>query len=111
MFSGAARAMTTLSGGAGTDLLTGSEGNDTFDGGAGADTAVFAGKIADYEITTIGGITTVTDLDASLDGNDGTDELTSVEQLQFADGAVPIDRLDRSGEPDARSGLRHLRGG
>ena len=79
-----------LSGDAGTDLLTGGDGNDTFDGGAGADTAVFAGKIADYEITTVAGVTTVTDLDPSADGDDGTDTLRSVEQLQFADGVVTV---------------------
>jgi Ca2+-binding RTX toxin-like protein len=79
-----------LRGGAGTDRLTGGEGDDTLDGGAGTDTAAFAGKIADYEITTVGGVTTVTDLDASLDGNDGIDKLTSIEQLQFADGIVPV---------------------
>jgi Ca2+-binding RTX toxin-like protein len=79
-----------LSGAAGTDLLTGSEGNDTLDGGAGADTAVFAGKVADYEITTVAGVTTVTDLDPSADGDDGTDTLRSVEQLQFVDGVVTV---------------------
>jgi hypothetical protein len=80
----------TLGGGDGSDTLSGGAGNDSIDGGAGADSAVFAGKTGDYAIATIAGVTTVTDLKLSVNGNDGTDTLTAVEQLQFADGVVTI---------------------
>ena len=65
--------------GAGDDTVTGGAGNDTIDGGTGTDTAVFSGARAGYTLSTVGGVTTVT-------GPDGTDTLTTVEQLRFADG-------------------------
>jgi Ca2+-binding RTX toxin-like protein len=65
-----------LTAGAGDDRLTGGRGNDVLDGGVGADTAVFAGTVADYQISTLAGVTTVTDLRPGL--NDGTDILTTV---------------------------------
>ncbi|HYD28116.1 M10 family metallopeptidase C-terminal domain-containing protein [Brevundimonas sp.] len=76
-----------LSGLAGNDILNGGAGADTLDGGAGLDTAVFSGNRANYTITTSGGVTT-------LVGADGTDRLTNVEQLQFADGL-----FDLNGDP------------
>ena len=72
-----------IDGGAGNDTLTGGSGNDTLDGGDGVDRAVFSGNSADY--TVAGG--TVTD-NNTADGDDGTDTLTSVEVLEFADGAI-----------------------
>ncbi len=80
----------TIAGGDDDDRLTGAEGDDSLDGGSGIDTAIFAGKIADYAIQTVGGVTTVTDLKPSVDGNDGTDTLTAVEHLQFSDGTVNL---------------------
>ena len=80
----------TLAGGTGGDELIGGAGDDSLDGGADTDAAVFAGKIADYAIATSGGIATVADLKPTVDGNDGTDTLVAIEQLQFADGAVTI---------------------
>ncbi len=46
------------------------------------DTAVFTGNRADYTVTTVGGVTTVTD----NVGADGIDTLRNTEQLGFADG-------------------------
>src|SRR5262249_15319362 len=66
-----------LTGNAGDDFLTGGAGDDSLDGGKGTDTAVFAGNVADYQISTMGGVTTVRD----LAGNDGIDTLTAIEQL------------------------------
>ncbi|WP_304876574.1 M10 family metallopeptidase C-terminal domain-containing protein, partial [Brevundimonas sp.] len=77
--------------GAGDDTLTGTAGNDTIDGGAGTDTAVFSGARAGYTLSTVGGTTTVT-------GPDGTDSLTNVELLQFADGLFTI-----AGDPFGRT--------
>jgi hypothetical protein len=79
-----------LLGAGGDDLLVGGTGDDTLDGGAGTDVAAFAGKIADYEIANSAGIITVTDLNPLVDGNDGADTLTTVEQLRFADGVVVV---------------------
>jgi Ca2+-binding RTX toxin-like protein len=82
----------TLDGGAGDDTLTGGTGNDSLVGGDGADVAVFAGKFADYEITTSGGITTVVDKNKA-GGDDGADTIVGVETLQFADKAVSLNNL------------------
>ncbi len=77
----------TLSGGAGNDRLTGGLGNDNLAGGAGFDIAVFAGAISTYSITTVNGTITVTDNAPTANGNDGTDTITGIEQLQFSGGA------------------------
>jgi len=74
-----------LNGNGGDDTLEGGAGNDTVNGGAGTDTAVFSGNQADYTVDY--GAGTITDDNVS-DGDDGTDSLTSIEQLQFADGTV-----------------------
>lgn len=76
-----------LQGGAGADVLTGRGGDDVIDGGAGRDTAVFSGNAADYVITVEGGVTTVRD---TVAGRDGTDTLTHVELLRFADQSIVI---------------------
>jgi Ca2+-binding RTX toxin-like protein len=81
--------------GEGNDRLSGGAGDDTIDGNVGDDTAVFSGNHTDYIVT----------VDASylLDpffatatvqqvggGGDGTDTLTNVEFLEFADGTFSI---------------------
>jgi Ca2+-binding RTX toxin-like protein len=72
--------------GGGNDTVQGNGGNDRIDGGSGRDVAVFSGRAADYEITTVNGVTTVRDL---RDGRDGTDTLYNVEDVRFlADGTV-----------------------
>ena len=70
--------------GAGDDSITGGTGNDAIAGGDGTDTAVFQGPRSGYAISTTGGTTTVI-------GPDGTDRLTGVERLQFADGLYSLD--------------------
>jgi hypothetical protein len=87
--SGAA-ANDALLGGDGDDRLVGGAGNDSLSGGSGSDTAVFAGRLADYQVTTVGGITTVKDLAVLANGNDGTDTLSDVETLRFADATVSL---------------------
>ena len=72
-----------LSGGGGDDVMAGGLGNDTLNGGGGTDRAVYSGARAAYTISVSGGVTTVT-------GPDGTDTLTNVERLQFADGLYDI---------------------
>ncbi|MDQ7813915.1 calcium-binding protein, partial [Brevundimonas sp.] len=72
-----------LLGESGSDTLNGGLGNDTLDGGTGVDKAVFSGNRAAYTISTAAGVTTVT-------GPDGTDRLTNIERLEFADGLFDI---------------------
>ena len=97
--------------GEGNDTLSGGAGDDTIDGNIGEDTAVFSGNHTDYIIA----------VDASyfLDpffatatvqqiggGGDGTDTLTNVEFLQFADGTFSIaDFLPPSPPPTAGDDL------
>ncbi len=69
-------------GGLGDDVLEGGSGNDTLNGGSGSDVAVYSGSYANY---TISGTTTLTVTDNA--GTDGTDTLSNVEKLQFANGA------------------------
>ncbi|MFN7618599.1 MAG: M10 family metallopeptidase C-terminal domain-containing protein [bacterium] len=83
-----------LFGEAGNDVLFGESGNDELNGGDGTDTAVFTGNRAAYVITVTGGVTTIT-------GPDGTDTLTNVERLQFADGLYDISGNPASAPPAA----------
>jgi|GEM_PF-3246980 len=78
-----------LDGGAGNDLLTGGVGDDTILGGDGNDTASFSGAKAGYTMSLRNGVVTVVDVNAA-DGDDGTDTLTGVEMLTFADGNVDV---------------------
>ncbi len=75
----------------GDDELIGGADNDTIDGGDGIDIAVFAGNRADYQITWNGTQVTVTDLAPGANGDDGTDILTNVEAVRFADGDYALD--------------------
>lgn len=76
-----------LIGNALANRLRGGPGNDSIDGGAGIDVAVFAGPRADYAAVRGGGQWLVD----ALRGNDGTDLLTGVERLQFADIGLALD--------------------
>ena len=73
----------TLNGDAGNDRLTGGAGNDTLIGGAGTDVAVFAGVSTTYSISTLNGVVRVVDNAPTVDGNDGTDVISGIEQLSF----------------------------
>lgn len=77
----------TIHGGEHNDVITGGDDNDTIRGGSGYDTAVFSGLRSDYTITNISGGVRVTDNNAA-DGDDGVDNLYSVEVLQFTDQNV-----------------------
>lgn len=64
----------------GNDVLEGDGGDDTIDGGAGTDVAIFRDAMSAYTIRS--------DADGTITvsgGRDGTDRLTHVELLQFAD--------------------------
>ncbi|MBU2167105.1 MAG: M10 family metallopeptidase C-terminal domain-containing protein, partial [Alphaproteobacteria bacterium] len=83
-----------LRGNSGNNSLRGNGGNDQIDGGLGTDTVVFSGNRSAYTITWNGQIGTVV-------GPDGTDTITNVEFLQFADqtiAATPTGGLVVSGD-------------
>jgi 2',3'-cyclic-nucleotide 2'-phosphodiesterase (5'-nucleotidase family) len=75
----------TWNGRGGNDSIAGNGGNDNITGGAGTDTAVFRGVRAGYLVTNNG--TVVTDINL-VDGDDGTDTLSTVEFLAFSDQTV-----------------------
>jgi Ca2+-binding RTX toxin-like protein len=75
----------TLLGKTGNDRLRGGPGDDIINGGPGTDIAVFADDRSAYTITTTGKRTVVSH--SVIDG-DGTDTLTHVEALHFADGLI-----------------------
>jgi len=95
-----------IDGGAGDDVLTGAGGDDTIDGGAGTDSARFRFEFADYSISTAGPALIV-----SHRGADGSDTLTNIERLVFADRTIAADGLSEvspvrppaaTAEPDRR---------
>jgi Ca2+-binding RTX toxin-like protein len=70
------------------NAIHGGTGNDALDGGAGNDTAVFSGKLADYQITYTATGVIVKDMNGAVDGSDGTDTLTNFEHAKFSDGTI-----------------------
>jgi Ca2+-binding RTX toxin-like protein len=74
-----------LSGGYGDDTLDGGTGDDILEGGFGTNTAVYSGNKSSYSVSKNG----ATYLISST--NDGTDTLSNIQYLQFADGIVAID--------------------
>ena len=75
----------------GNDTMTGGRGDDTIEGGAGNDTAVYSGDRASYTITLSADGIDITDRRA--DG-DGTDRLTGIETIAFADRDWRLDIFD-----------------
>jgi Ca2+-binding RTX toxin-like protein len=82
----------TIDGKSGDDTLVGFTGNDSIDGGDGLDQVQFAGKIDDHIISAPDkdGKITVTDKNASANGNDGIDTLVNVERLVFFGDKNPV---------------------
>lgn len=72
----------TVHGGSGADLVYVGGGDDIVLGGAGADTASFTGAYGGYKVVRSGDTVVVT--------GQGTDTLTGVETLQFADRTVNV---------------------
>ena len=83
----------TLAGLAGDDTIEGGPGDDRIDGDDGVDTALYDGAFADYILTLSPDGVTVAD---KRDGGTGTDRLSDMELLRFADGAgfVAEDAVD-----------------
>ena len=74
----------TLIGSDAANVIAGRSGDDLIDGGAGLDFAVFTQSLSEAIIVR----TSATSLTVKLP--DGTDKLTSIEVLQFADGSVQL---------------------
>lgn len=77
----------TINGSAGNDTLATSAGNDTINGGAGDDTAVFSHGLGAYQVQDLG-------TRVLISGPDGSDILTGIEHLRFADGTVNLNDGD-----------------
>ena len=84
-----------LNGWAGSDTLTGGEGNDSIYGGDGTDTAVFVGSRKNYSITWSAGASAFTVTSSA----EGTDTLTGIETLTFADGPYAASTLQNNTAP------------
>ncbi len=73
----------TLRGDGNANRLEGGAGNDILDGGDGDDFAAYQGDIGGFDVNiNDDGSITVTDIDLS-DGDEGTDTLTNISQLEF----------------------------
>ncbi|MEM8561244.1 MAG: right-handed parallel beta-helix repeat-containing protein [Pseudomonadota bacterium] len=84
-----------LLGGKGNDVLYGGEGDDYLNGGRGHDEAFYEGASDDFTITykfnkdgRVVGFRKVEDNEAGIDGDEGTDYLRSIEELNFGDGVT-----------------------
>jgi Ca2+-binding RTX toxin-like protein len=76
-----------IDGGSGNDRLRGAAGNDTIIGGIGtSDVAIFAGTQASHTIATNAGVVTITDNQTTTDGNDGVDTVIGIEIAEFKSG-------------------------
>jgi hypothetical protein len=83
----------TIVGNAQNNSFKGGAGNDILDGGAGLDTAVYSGKLGSFSIQQTATGYTVRDTSAA----DGTDTLTSIERVQFADKKLAFDMSGSAG--------------
>ncbi|NYE60144.1 hypothetical protein FHW58_001296 [Duganella sp. 1224] len=82
-----------VAGTSGNDVLTAGTGNQLVSGGDGIDTLRLSGNLSSYGLSANGSTTTLID----LSGNGGTDLLTGVERLSFADGALALDTSGHAG--------------
>ncbi|MRV76228.1 DUF4214 domain-containing protein [Duganella sp. FT92W] len=77
----------------GNDRFVAQAGSESFDGGAGVDTVVYGGARSAYTVSTVSSGATLQVVDSG-----GTDTLTSIERVQFADGALAFDTSGLAGE-------------
>lgn len=75
-----------LTGDVGDNVIVGNGGGDTIDGGSGIDTVVFSGDLANFTLTRAGSACTI----RNNTGAGGTDAVTDVESLKFADKTVNL---------------------
>lgn len=93
----------TLNGGGSNLSALGGNGNDTIvltthghhiDGGAGADMVVLAGARSSYQLQATGNGYQI----SQISGGAGSDTLSSIERIQFSDGAVALDAAGNAGQ-------------
>ncbi|MFB2896256.1 beta strand repeat-containing protein [Aerosakkonemataceae cyanobacterium BLCC-F50] len=78
----------TLNGAAGNDSIQGGAGNDLIIGGADFDTAAYLGAFTEYGVSFLNnGDVQIVDQNLS-NGNEGTDTLSGIEQINFANGGT-----------------------
>lgn len=82
-----------VNGGGGNDRLRGGAGDDALQGGSGIDTSLYSDGRAGYELRQTATGFTVTD----RSGAEGTDTLTGVERVRFADVGVALDLSGHAG--------------
>ncbi|MYM80930.1 DUF4214 domain-containing protein [Duganella sp. FT50W] len=75
------------------DVFSATAGNQLISGGPGRDTLVLSGNESGYKLASSGSAVTLTDLAET----NGSDFLTGVERLKFADGMVALDTLSGAG--------------
>ena len=82
--------------------MTGGSGNDIINGGTGVDTAIFSGNFASYTFgaPSLNGSGL---MQFTVTGPDGTDTLTGVERLQFADQTVAAPFATQTGDGNANT--------
>ena len=82
----------TLRGDSGENVITGGKGDDHIDGRGDHDTVRYSGSSADYDISlkSDGSIEVKHARNASAAYNDGTDRLSNIEDLEFADGRFAL---------------------
>jgi len=78
-----------ITGSIANDKFQGMGGNDTLSGDTGTDTALFSNNRAQYTVSKNASGFTV----AATSGSDGTDTLTGIERLKFADEKLALDTL------------------
>ena len=77
-----------IDGGSGNDQIIGGAGDDKLTGGAGIDTAQLSGDRSQYAVSIEKTAVTIADKTVA---NDGTDLLSGVERLKFADKGLALD--------------------
>ncbi|MEO0386134.1 MAG: LamG-like jellyroll fold domain-containing protein [Pseudomonadota bacterium] len=95
-----------LSGGAGDDRLQGDAGDDTLMGGDGQDIAVWAGDLADFDVSYDAGTDrfTVTDRNPA-DGDTGQDTVSGVETFSFGGASYTKDQMQAYADGQAPTGI------
>jgi hypothetical protein len=74
------------------DSLVGDSYNNEIDGGAGDDTVIFTGNYSNYSFTRNEDSLNISDQRSGT--NDGTDTLTNIEYIQFADQTIQQSKVD-----------------
>jgi len=97
----------TIFGLQGNDTLTGGAGNDSLGGGDGTDTAIYNGPRSNFNVTKITTGYTVTD----KTGIEGTDTLTEIEKITFADMTISLEGTPTPITPTLPAGVTYTPSG